>query len=103
MERRLAWENLLALRGWLERSIKRWSARPHCAAIFGVTSAIVGVPAPEQMLSANWPGEIKPTNNMEYVIVFTTAAMIALYARIIGRCLRNPYQAVETPGLEPSA
>jgi len=26
---------------------------------------------------------------MEYVIVFTTAAMIALYARIIGRCLRN--------------
>jgi len=26
---------------------------------------------------------------MEYVIVFSTAAMIALYARIIGRCLRN--------------
>jgi len=26
---------------------------------------------------------------MEYVIVFTTAAMIALFARIIGRCLRN--------------
>jgi len=26
---------------------------------------------------------------MEYVIVFTTAAMIAFYARIIGRCLRN--------------
>jgi len=26
---------------------------------------------------------------MECVIVFTTAAMIALYARIIGRCLRN--------------
>jgi len=26
---------------------------------------------------------------MESVIVFTTAAMIALFARIIGRCLRN--------------
>jgi hypothetical protein len=26
---------------------------------------------------------------MEYLIVFSTAAMIALYARIIGRCLHE--------------
>ena len=54
----------------------------------GGTSRPAPVLAPEQTLSRNWPGEINQPKNMEYVIIFSTATMIALYPHIIGRFRR---------------